>query len=586
VHGDPRPGQCLRTFLREQGHFDVKKGCDAGDCGACSVLVDGAAVHSCVYPAVRAAGRAVTTVAGLGTPDDLHPMQHRFVEAAGFQCGFCTAGMVTTASTLRAEQFADLPAHLKGNLCRCTGYRAISDALAGTVNIEKPAGAGRSIGAPAAVAVVTGTEPYTMDFAPEGLLHLAVLGSPLPHARIVSIDTAAAQAIPGVHLVLTHRDSPPVAFSTARHDNRSDDPDDTLVLDRTVRFVGQRVAAVVADSSAISEKACRAISVEYEQLPAVFDPEVARSSGAPLMHDGKCADARIADVSRNIVAELHGGVGDIEAGAATAQSHGGAVVRGRWSTQRVQHAHLETHGCTGWRDDPGRLVIRTSSQVPFLVRDELCHIFGLHPDEEHVFTKRVGGGFGAKQGMLTEDLVALAVLRLGRHTPIGRVQCARLPGGGQHRDRPGADPAVRSGGRRGGGDEPAAVPRSGGRRCGAGDRIVAVRGDAHRPGRHGAYPDVAQLPHPAVRRCPGDRGVLRRHLRRTRSAGRQVDERITVQPSRSRAGQRHRPRLWGSDAPATYDAGPGGGRSTRFVRTVVVRSWRRAKLGVGVLLRR
>jgi putative selenate reductase molybdopterin-binding subunit len=414
VHGDPRPGQCLRTFLREQGHFDVKKGCDAGDCGACSVLVDGAAVHSCVYPAVRAAGRAVTTVAGLGTPDDLHPMQHRFVEAAGFQCGFCTAGMVTTASTLRAEQFADLPAHLKGNLCRCTGYRAISDALAGTVNIEKPAGAGRSIGAPAAVAVVTGTEPYTMDFAPEGLLQLAVLGSPLPHARIVSIDTAAAQAIPGVHLVLTHRDSPPVAFSTARHDNRSDDPDDTLVLDRTVRFVGQRVAAVVADSSAISEKACRAISVEYEQLPAVFDPEVARSPGALLMHDGKCADARIADVSRNIVAELHGGVGDIEAGAATAQSHGGAVVRGRWSTQRVQHAHLETHGCTGWRDDRGRLVIRTSSQVPFLVRDELCHIFGLHPDEVHVFTKRVGGGFGAKQEMLTEDLVALAVLRLGR----------------------------------------------------------------------------------------------------------------------------------------------------------------------------
>jgi putative selenate reductase molybdopterin-binding subunit len=170
VHGDPRPGQCLRTFLREQGHFDVKKGCDAGDCGACSVLVDGAAVHSCVYPAVRAAGRAVTTVAGLGTPDDLHPMQRRFVEAAGFQCGFCTAGMVTTASALTPEQLADLPVQFKGNLCRCTGYRAISDALAGTVNIEKPAGAGRSIGAPTAVAVVTGTEPYTMDFAPEGLL--------------------------------------------------------------------------------------------------------------------------------------------------------------------------------------------------------------------------------------------------------------------------------------------------------------------------------------------------------------------------------------------------------------------------------
>ncbi|MEN3317255.1 MAG: hypothetical protein V7643_656 [Mycobacterium sp.] len=411
AQGDPRPGQCLRTFLRDHGRFEVKKGCDAGDCGACSVLVDGAAVHSCVYPAFRADGRNVTTVAGLGTADDLHPMQRRFVEAAGFQCGFCTAGMVTTASALTAEQLADLPEHLKGNLCRCTGYRAIADAMEGRVNIEKPAGAGHSVGAPAGVAVVTGAEQYTMDCAPDGLLHLAVLPSPLPHARIVSIDTSAAAAVPGVHLVLTHRDSPVVAFSTGRHQDRSDDPDDTYVLDDTVRFVGQRVAAVVADSLATAEKACRAISVEYEELPAVFDPEQARRPGAPLLHDGKVG---VADSSRNVVADLHGAVGDVEAGVAAALAADGEVVRGRWNTQRVQHAHLETHGCTGWRDDKGRLVIRTSSQVPFLVRDELCHVFGLSRDQVQVFTRRVGGGFGGKQEMLVEDLVALAVLRLGR----------------------------------------------------------------------------------------------------------------------------------------------------------------------------
>jgi putative selenate reductase molybdopterin-binding subunit len=415
-HDDPWPGQCLRTFLRERGHFEVKKGCDAGDCGACSVLVDGAPVHACVFPAFRAQGRAVTTVAGLGTPDDLHPVQRRFVEAAGFQCGFCTAGMVTTASTLSNDQLADLPQQLKGNLCRCTGYRAITDAIAGRVNTEKSGGTsdvGRSIGAPAGVRVVTGTEQYTMDHLPEGLLHMAVLRSPLPHARIVSIDTAGAERMPGVHLVLTHHDSPPVAYSSARHESRLDDPDDTFLLDDTVRFVGQRVAAVVADSLAIAESACRAIEVEYQALPAVFDPEAARSPGAPLVHGEKSAEARIADVARNVVAQLHGGVGDVDAGRAAALAAGGAVVTGRWTTQRVQHAHLETHGSTGWRDELGRLVIRTSSQVPFLVRDELCHLFDLDRSEVHVFTRRVGGGFGAKQEMLTEDVVALAVLRLG-----------------------------------------------------------------------------------------------------------------------------------------------------------------------------
>jgi putative selenate reductase molybdopterin-binding subunit len=413
-HDNPRPGQCLRTFLRELGHFEVKKGCDAGDCGACAVLVDGTAVHSCVYPAFRADGHSVTTVAGLGTPDDLHPVQRRFVDAAGFQCGFCTAGLVTTASTFTDDDVPDLAERLKGNLCRCTGYRAIADAISGVVNIDKSAGhdAGRSIGAPAALRVVTGTEEYTMDHAPPGLLHMAVLPSPLPHARIRSIDTSVAESIPGVRLVLTHRDSPAVAFSTARHDSRDDDPDDTVILDSTVRFVGQRVAAVVADSVTIAEQACRAIIVDFEPLPPVFDPDLAMRSGAPLLHGDKGPQSRIADPTRNLVAELHGEVGDVASGITAAEADGGAVVRGRWHTQRIQHVHLETHGCTGWRDESGRLVIRTSSQVPFLVRDELCHIFGLTRNDIQVLTKRVGGGFGAKQEMLVEDLVALAVLRL------------------------------------------------------------------------------------------------------------------------------------------------------------------------------
>ena len=157
VDADPRPGQCLRTFLREQQRFAVKKGCDAGDCGACSVLLDGAPVHSCVVPAHRAENREVTTAAGLGSPDRLHPVQQQFVDAAGFQCGFCTPGMVVTASALDSGQRADLPRSLKGNLCRCTGYRAIRDAVGGVCTTESDSAGesfGRSIPAPAAARVV------------------------------------------------------------------------------------------------------------------------------------------------------------------------------------------------------------------------------------------------------------------------------------------------------------------------------------------------------------------------------------------------------------------------------------------------
>ena len=136
---EPRPGQCLRTFLRGLGWFGVKKGCDAGDCGACTVLLDGEPVHSCLTPAFRAADREVTTVEGLAHDGALHPMQQAFLDAQGFQCGFCTAGMIVTAVSLNQAQRQDLGWALKGNLCRCTGYRAIKDALDGCHDIEKPA---------------------------------------------------------------------------------------------------------------------------------------------------------------------------------------------------------------------------------------------------------------------------------------------------------------------------------------------------------------------------------------------------------------------------------------------------------------
>jgi CO/xanthine dehydrogenase Mo-binding subunit/aerobic-type carbon monoxide dehydrogenase small subunit (CoxS/CutS family) len=409
----PRPGQCLRTFLRDQGWFGVKKGCDGGDCGACTVHVDGKPVHSCLFPAARAAGRRITTIEGLASPDGLHPIQRAFLDAQGFQCGFCSAGMMMTASCLTDAQKADLPVALKGNLCRCTGYRAIADAIAGVKDIEdvEPGEAlGRNVPAPAGPDLVTGRVRYTLDVAVEGLLHLKLLRSPHPHAHIVAVDKTAALAVPGVHAVLTYEDSPNRLFSTGRHDIPEDDVDDTLVLDRVVRFIGQRVAAVVAESEGAAEEACRRLAVTYEVLPAVFDPALAMQPGAPVVHDKPAETSRIRDPQRNIVAEVHGHIGDVDAGFAQA-AH---ITEGTYASQRIQHAHLETHCAIGWLDPDGRLNMRTSTQVPHLTRNAICTVFGLKPDRVRVFCERVGGGFGGKQEMLVEDIVTLAVLKTGR----------------------------------------------------------------------------------------------------------------------------------------------------------------------------
>ena len=401
---DPAPGQCLRTLLRSLGWFGVKKGCDAGDCGACTVLLDGQAVQSCLMPARRAAGRQVTTIEGLGGT----ALQQQFMAAQGFQCGFCTPGMILTAGSLTPAQREDLPRAMKGNLCRCTGYRAIGDALAGIRHVGAP----HCAPMPDADAVVSGAARYTLDTAPPGLengglLHMRLLRSPHAHAHIRAIDRTAALATPGVVAVFTHEDAPTRLFSTARHEDFRANPDDTRLLDDVVRFVGQRVAAVVAVTEAAAEAGCRALRVEYEPLPAVFDPDAAMQPGAPVLHPKP--GSRIPDPARNIVGRVHGRTGDVEAGFAAAHR----VASVTCDIQRIQHAAMETHAVIAWMEGD-TLVVRSSTQVPFLVRQALADLLGLSPMRVRVLCERVGGGFGGKQEMLVEDIAALAVLRLGR----------------------------------------------------------------------------------------------------------------------------------------------------------------------------
>ena len=249
------------------------------------------------------------------------------------------------------------------------------------------------------VKLVTGAPAFTDDIQMPGMLWGKIMPSPHAHARIKRIDTRKAKALPGVHAVLTYKDVPRVPHTTAGQAWPEPSPYDTYLLDSKMRFVGDRVAAVAAESRALAEQAIGLIEVEWEVLPAVLDMEQAMAPGAPVIHDEPDA-TKIHDASRNIAGHILRQIGNVDEGFLESDF----VIEREFRTGRQQHCMLEPHITISWLDADGRLVIRTSTQVPYHCRRQVAMILQIPVSRVHVIKPRIGGGFGGKQEMLLEDI--------------------------------------------------------------------------------------------------------------------------------------------------------------------------------------
>ncbi len=472
-------GATLLAALRESlGVYSVKHGCETGECGACTVLLDGRPVNTCVMLAAQAHGHDLLTVEAVGEHPvqgwkrtrGLDPIQQAFVETGAIQCGYCTPAMVLAARALLERNPApsedEVREALSGVLCRCTGYlkpvQAVLRAAAvlrgetvepiegaiplpmdllmpgsgdGPEAAPDPGGpqaatqAGvmprmkvaprvvehQHVGRPApkvdAVKLAQGKPAFAADIEMRGMLVAKVLHSPVAHARIKRIDASRARALPGVAAVLTWEDIPRVVYSTAGQSDPIPGPLDTFSLDNKVRFVGDRVAFVAAETEEIAEKALELIEVEYEPLPAVLDREEALAEGAPVIHDEpEYVNFDHSDPSRNLAAQIRIDIGDVEKGFAEAD----LVIEGEYEVPKVQQASIEPHVVVTYWDEDDRLVIRTSTQVPFHVRRQLAPVLGLPPKRIRVIKPRIGGGFGGKQEVLIEDVAAHLTIATGR----------------------------------------------------------------------------------------------------------------------------------------------------------------------------
>ena len=406
------PAKRLAHALREDlGLTGTKIGCDAGDCGACTVLLDGQQVCACITPVAQAEGRAVTTVEGLARDGSLNALQQAFLKHGAAQCGICTPGMLMAATDLLSRNAkpaeAEVQDALAGVLCRCTGYRKIVEAVlavaAGDNSIEYVP-AGHAVGSRLArldgPAKLTGAEKFGADQAPVGALFLRIIRSPHPRALFAFGDLDAfRRKHPAVEGIISAADVPENTFAV--FPTPKDQP---VLAEGHVRFRGEAVLGLIGEESAIRAIPEAEVPITWNPLSALETPEQALAATGDLLHDF---------AAENVLCRGRVVKGDVQAGLAEAAF----TAVGEFRTSHVEHAYIEPEaGYAELFEEGGRTRIRVfaCTQTPYMDKEEVARVLKLPLDAVQIVPSAVGGGFGGKLDVSVQPLLAVAVWKMRR----------------------------------------------------------------------------------------------------------------------------------------------------------------------------
>ncbi len=428
------PGESLQVLLQRVGIPSVRSSDDGeGFAGSDTILFDGKAVLAGLMVAGQAEGHSIETIESLSKGSQLSVLQEAMIDAGVVQSAYNTpAAALLLEELLRRTETPtedDIRDALSGLFSRATGYKQFFLAVELARKRRKDPGSSQPV-APSfsnglrvigksrrkidGVKLVAGMKAYVEDRVEAGSCVLLMLRSPHAHATIRKIDTTQAQALPGVALVMDHRNCPEVAYTQAGQGFPEPSPYDYRMFSRTVRHVGDRVAAVVAEDQETAQRALELIRVDYDVIPPVLSLEDAMGSRLTPVHGDHAKDivyqlAIGADAARNLAASASGGTGDIEEGFRSADT----VIERTYSTSRVQCTPLEPH-VVYTRMDGDRLIVHASTQVPWHLRRILARVLGMQENRIRVIKERVGGGYGSKQDILLEEVCAFATVRTGR----------------------------------------------------------------------------------------------------------------------------------------------------------------------------